>query len=91
MLTPYDVHHSRARRILDQRERTLRAAWSQHPERFVRGTPKPRTLPTEVRINPPTAATTPHNAHQIAIPGVSSALTGSVSALMGSGELKVIR
>ncbi len=40
-----------------------RAAWSQHPERFVRGTPKPQALPREVWINPPTAATTPHNAH----------------------------
>ncbi len=63
MLTPDDVHHGRAQRILEQRERTLRAAWSQHPERFVRGTPKPQALPREVWINPPTAATTPHNAH----------------------------
>ena len=63
MLTPDDVHHGRAQRILEQRERTLRAAWSQHPERFVRGTPKPQPLPKEVWINPPSAATTPHNAH----------------------------
>ena len=63
MLTPDVVHHGRAQRILEQRERTLRAAWSQHPERFVHGAPKPQALPTEVWINPPTAATTPHNAH----------------------------
>ena len=31
MLTPGDVHHGRAQRILEQRERTLRAAWAQHP------------------------------------------------------------
>ena len=77
MLTPDDVHHGRARHILDQRERTLRAAWSKHPERFVRGTPKPQPLPREVWINPPTAATTPHNAHSIVSLGVSSASTGS--------------
>ena len=31
MLTPHDVHHGRAKRVLEQRERTLQAAWSQHP------------------------------------------------------------
>ena len=41
MLTPHDVHYGRARRVLEQRERTLRLAWSRHPERFVNGTPKP--------------------------------------------------
>ena len=59
MLTPDDVHHGRAQRILAQRERTLRLAWSKHPERFVHGTPKPQPLPKEVWINPPDAVTTP--------------------------------
>ena len=45
MLTPHDVHYGRARRVLEQRERTLRLAWSRHPERFVNGTPKPQPLP----------------------------------------------
>ena len=58
MLTPDDVHHGRAQRILEKRGRTLRLAWSQHPERFVHGTPKPQPLPKEVWINPPDAATT---------------------------------
>ena len=59
MLTPEDVHHGRAQRILEQRERTLRRAWTQHPERFVHGSPKPQPLPTQVWLNPPAAATTP--------------------------------
>ena len=59
MLTPEDVHHGRAPRRLEQRQRTLRAAWAQHPERFVNGAPKPQPLPKEVWINPPAAATTP--------------------------------
>ena len=63
MLTPDDVHHGRARRILDVRERTLRAAWVQHPERFVHGVPRPRPLPEEVWINPPSATTPSQNAH----------------------------
>ena len=58
MLTPHDVHYGRASQILEKRERTLRLAWSRHPERFVNGTPKPQPLPQEVWINPPTAAAT---------------------------------
>ena len=63
MLTPADVHHGRAREVLAQRERTLQQAWSGHPERFVRGIPKPQPLPTEVWINPPAAGPTRPPAH----------------------------
>ena len=59
MLTPDDVHHGRAQRIVEKRQRTLRRAWTQHPERFVHGSPKPQPPPTEVWINPPDAVTTP--------------------------------
>ena len=31
MLTPDDVHHHRAHSVLEQRERTLQAAWTRHP------------------------------------------------------------
>ena len=57
MLTPDDVHHGRAHTVLQQREQTLRAAWSHHPERFVRGIPKPLPLPEAVWINPPATST----------------------------------
>ena len=53
MLTPDDVHHGRARAVLAQRERTLARAWTDHPERFVRGIPEPAPLPEAVWINPP--------------------------------------
>ncbi len=53
MLTPDDVHHGRAQAVLTQRQRTLEAAWAAHPERFVRGIPKPNPLPEAVWINPP--------------------------------------
>ena len=62
MLTPHDVHYGRASQVLEKRERTLRLAWSQHPERFVHGTPKPQPLPKEVWINPPAVTTTPRPA-----------------------------
>ena len=43
MVTPDDVHHHRAPRVLAQRERTLHSAWTLHPERFVHGTPTTQT------------------------------------------------
>ena len=46
MLTPHDVHYGRAQRVLEQRERTLRLAWSRHPERFVNGPRSPSLFPT---------------------------------------------
>ena len=58
MLTPDDVHHHRAHSVLEQRKRTLQAAWTHHPERFVRGVPQPDPLPQAVWINPPATTTT---------------------------------
>lgn len=57
MLTPDAVHHGRAQAVLTQRERTLAVAWTHHPERFVRGIPKPGPLPEAVWINPPVTST----------------------------------
>ena len=58
MLTPDDVHHNRTQSVLEQRGRTLQAAWTRHPERFVRGIPQPDPLPQAVWINPPVTPTT---------------------------------
>ena len=63
MLTPSDVHHGRAQRVLEQRQRTLQDAWAHNPERFVHGPPKPQALPKAVWINPPTEAKTSPDAH----------------------------
>jgi putative transposase len=51
LLTPADVHHGRAREILDRRKRTMDAAYAAHPERFVHGKPKVRSIPTASYIN----------------------------------------
>jgi putative transposase len=53
MLTPDDVHHGRAERVLDRRRVVLAAAYAARPERFVRHAPTPRELPTQVWINRP--------------------------------------
>ena len=54
-LTPADVHHGRAVERLAARAAVLAAAHAHHPERFVRGFPKPPPLPSAVWINPPPA------------------------------------
>ena len=54
LLTPASVHFGQAPDIIAQRQLTLDAAYERHPQRFVRGAPKPPTLPTAVWINPPT-------------------------------------
>ena len=52
-LTPAVVHLGQAATVRDQRQRVLAAAYAAHPERFVKGTPKPADLPQAVWINPP--------------------------------------
>ena len=59
--TPADVHYGRAQAIRDQRAVVLDAAYTAHPERFVRKPPAPPKLPSAVWINKPeqdTATTT---------------------------------
>jgi putative transposase len=56
-LTPAVVHYGRTNEVLDVRYRTRLAAYAEHPERFVRGEPRPETLVREVWINPPEKTT----------------------------------
>lgn len=53
LLTPATVHYGQAQAVLERRQETLQAAYAAHPERFVRGVPRPPSLPTEVWINEP--------------------------------------
>lgn len=53
MFTPADVHHGRTDRLLDARAGVLAGAYAAHPERFVKGPPRPRPVPGEVWINRP--------------------------------------
>jgi putative transposase len=54
LLTPADVHYGYAPQRLEQRKRTMEAAYAAHPERFVRGKPNVRGLPVASYINRPT-------------------------------------
>jgi putative transposase len=51
--TPADVHYGRAELVREQRAQVLRAAYDDHPERFVRKAPEPPALPTLAWINQP--------------------------------------
>ena len=52
--TPADVHYGRARQQRVVRARVLSAAYTAHPERFVRQPPVPPRLPEAAWINRPT-------------------------------------
>lgn len=53
MMTPEAVHTGRHTEIWEKRKMTLESAYWRHPERFVKGVPKPGLVPKEVWINKP--------------------------------------
>ena len=55
LMTPAAVHYGHAKALHAARARVLEAAHAATPERFVRGAPKPPTLPTAAWINKPDA------------------------------------
>ena len=55
LLTPYEVHHGLTESKLADRAAVLQRAYAEHPERFVRGVPRPPAPPVEVWINKPIA------------------------------------
>jgi putative transposase len=57
LLTPYDVHHGLAQAKVERRAAVLARAYAAHPERFVRGLPRPPAPPREVWINQPMTGT----------------------------------
>ena len=53
MVTPANVHYGKSDTVIEQRSNVLINAFLDHPERFVRGIPKVKTVPNEVWINKP--------------------------------------
>jgi putative transposase len=53
LLTPADVHLGRAATRIAARAEVLAGACAAHPDRVVRGLPRPSAAPTAVWINPP--------------------------------------
>ena len=58
LLTPETVHYGKDEIVTNQRELVLAAAFSSHPERFVRGAPRPPRVPEAAWINKPKPAST---------------------------------
>lgn len=52
-VTPSSLHYGRASQVIIERQATLNQAYLANPQRFVKGTPQPKKLPTAVWINPP--------------------------------------
>ena|SRR5437867_6628470 len=57
LFTPHDVHHGLAKAKREQRAGVLATAFARHPERFPRGLPRPKAVPSAVWINPSTKPT----------------------------------
>lgn len=53
LFTPHDVHHGLAEEKRARRAAVLAQAYEEHPERFPRGLPMAKAVPTAVWINPP--------------------------------------
>lgn len=53
LMTPHDVHYGLAEARRAHRAEVLAEAYARHPERFVRGMPRPADLPREAWINKP--------------------------------------
>jgi putative transposase len=51
--TPEQLHYGEAFAIQEKRKAALLAAYTQNPERFVKGMPQPPEIPEAVWINPP--------------------------------------
>src|SRR5580698_1637210 len=62
LLSPAVVHYGLAPETIERRRAVLHAAYSAHPERFVRKPPQPLPAPTDVWINKPQQ--TPENKSQ---------------------------
>jgi len=60
LMAPAAVHNGRAEAIHTERARVLAAAYAATPERFIRGTPRPPTLPSAAWINKPTTEKAAH-------------------------------
>lgn len=57
LVTPAQRHSGADKIVYERRQGVRQAFYDQHPERFVRGLPKPPELPGEVWINKPDQAT----------------------------------
>ena len=61
------VHFGEAATVRARRQHVLATAYAAHPERFVKGLPRPADLPQAVWINPPAKKSTAQDAPRATI------------------------
>lgn len=94
LMTPATVHFGQAPAVRDKRQQVLQQAYSDHPQRFVRGIPSPPELPAAVWINPPNSdqlaavepdyqTTQPTNIDQSSVPTLASNQPGAQAGSRG--------
>ena len=83
LMTPSTVHYGQVETVYQQRQQVLAAAFSAHPERFVRGMPSPSKPPEEVWINQPQSE---HQATDLADPAVSDREPGAQDVSRAQSE-----
>jgi putative transposase len=86
LLTPHDVHYGLADQRVAARAQVLTAAHAAHPERFVRGVPRPPARPTAVWINPPPTAPSRSNPAPARTEEDSDALRAPYSPAAAAGR-----
>jgi putative transposase len=84
LLTPGVVHYGNAQDVLRSRQEVLDAAYTAHPERFVRRAPVPLQLPREVWINPPEPKTSLEAFPVVSGPGTRPLAASRIDDLMST-------
>jgi putative transposase len=87
LLTPAAVHEGKAPAVLAARKEVLASAYGAHPERFVRGVPRPGELPDAVWINPPAASAPARQGDSSSIPGHPATIAANSEEKIVPGDL----
>ena len=87
LMTPAAVHWGLDHQLTLQRQQVLQAAYAAHPERFVKGLPKPPQVPEAVWINPPLPASSLAAAETATQTAAIPALTGESSGAQAGSRV----
>jgi len=87
LMTPAAVHWGLDHQLTLQRQQVLQAAYAAHPERFVKGLPKPPQVPEAVWINPPLPASSLAAAETATQTEAIPALTGESSGAQAGSRV----
>jgi putative transposase len=90
LMTPAVVHYGQAEAVQAQRQQVLAAAYTRHPERFVKGPPLAPSVPQAVWINPPQDTAFSAAASRELQPGAQPGSRVGAAALEAGEHLAII-